>query len=100
LKVFPRVLSVLVTIACALAWRSYWALMAGILAGRLFLLVQGYVMHPFRPRISLRRWREIAAYSFWVWLTALVWTIHDRVGNLAIGRVVGPALLGVFMIGG
>ncbi len=100
LKVFPRLLSVVVTIACALAWRSYWALMAGILAGRLFLLAQGYVMHPFRPRISLRRWREIAAYSFWVWLTALVWTIHDRVGNLAIGRVVGPASLGVFMIGG
>ncbi len=100
LKVFPRLLSVLVTIACALAWRSYWALMAGIMAGRLSLLVQGYVMHPYRPRLSLAAWRDLASYSFWNWLIGVMWMVHDRVVNLSLGRILGPASLGVFLIGG
>lgn len=100
LRVAPRLLGVAVTITAALIWRSYWALMAGIMVGRVALLVQGYVMHPFRPRLGLGAWREIAGYSFWTWLIGLVGTVHDRGVNLAIGRVLGAAGVGIFMIGG
>ena len=43
-----------VTIALAFTWANYWALIAGILTGRMLQNFASYVMHPYRPRLSLR----------------------------------------------
>ena len=49
LQIVPRILSIGVTIAVALVWRSYWALIAGIAAGQVVRTLFSYRMHPWRP---------------------------------------------------
>ena len=67
LQVVPRLLSIVVGIGAALVWRSYWALVAAILAGALARSGFSYRMHPWRPRLGLHAWRYLIGFSAWSW---------------------------------
>ncbi len=86
------------TIACALAWQSYWALMAGIVLATASRIVMSYRMHPFRPHLRLTRWRELGRFSFWTWATAAVSLVWDRCDPFVLGPVFGPAKLGLYVL--
>lgn len=98
LRLFPRVLGVVVTIAMAVIWRSYWALVVGGLVNRLAGTAMTYTFHPHRPRLTLVMWRELAGFSIWVWVSALVGMARDRVEVFAIGRMLGTAAVGAFSV--
>jgi lipopolysaccharide exporter len=63
-----------VTIALAFAWKNYWALIAGMIAGRFVGLVMSYWAHPYRPRFSLAAAGELFHFSKWM----LVNNIHQQ----------------------
>ncbi len=86
------------TIGCALAWESYWALLAGICVSSVSRVAMSYWMHPFRPRLRLARWRELARFSFWTWLTAAASLVWDRCDPFALGPTFGPAKLGLYLL--
>jgi O-antigen/teichoic acid export membrane protein len=99
LYIFPRLAQVVVTIALALAWTNYWALVAGILIGRILQTIASYVMHSYRPRVSLAAWRDIMSFSFWSWLVNIARMIRDRGTTIIVGGMLGPSELGVFTVG-
>ena len=86
------------TIACALAWESYWALMAGIVVSNAARVAMSYHMHPFRPRLRLARWQELGRFSFWTWATAAVSLVWDRCDPFVLGPAFGPAKLGMYLL--
>jgi len=96
---FPRIAAVIVSVSFALVYRSYWALVLSILTNRALSLVLTYVVRPWLPRVTLRSWRRIFGFSFWVWGTATVAAVRDRIDALVIGRVLGPASVGIYAIG-
>ena len=98
--VLPRVLQVIATIAVAWFTRSYWALLAGIAVGRISQVATTYAMHPYRPRPSLRGWREVAGFSFWLWADSMGSLVWARTATFIVGPVFGSAGLGLFRIGG
>ena len=98
LNVAPRILGIVACVATAYAWRSYWALVAGILTARSSAVVCSYLMHSYRPRLSLRAWRQIVGFSFWSWMLAWVTLIKDRIDSFAIGRLLGAAQVGLYSI--
>lgn len=51
--------SFVVTVVLAWAFRNYWALLIGTLSSRVFGVALSYFMHPYRPRPSLARRREL-----------------------------------------
>jgi lipopolysaccharide exporter len=95
----PRVAAALTTIAFALIIGNYWALIAGLLMLRVLRLALSYWMHPYRPSITLLAWRRIIGFSFWTWITAVAIMIKDRTDAFVIGRVLGPAKVGVYAVG-
>jgi len=99
LQILPRLISVSVTIAAALMWRSYWALIAGILAGRALRTGFGYLMHGWRPRLTLAAWHGLIGFSMWSWAVSIVQLLRDRVDIFVVGRVMSPAAVGVYAIG-
>jgi O-antigen/teichoic acid export membrane protein len=98
LLVLPRIASILVTLACAMTWRSHWALVAGMLTGQTLRVGMTYVMHPFRPRLSLAAWGELASFSIWSWAVSLTVLVRDRIDSFAIGRIQGATAVGVFTV--
>jgi lipopolysaccharide exporter len=96
LLLLPRLAGIAATISLAFLMHSHWALVAGIVTTRLVGVPMGYIMHPYRPRLSLRAWRELAGVSFWTWAFAVSTMVRDRMDSVVIGRSLGPAQVGVY----
>lgn len=94
----PRLASMLVTIPLAYLLRSYWALIIGLLASRLTSLVASYLIHPFRPRLSLSKWRELISFSGWLQMLNILESIRLRLPDLALGRMHGAHSVAVYSI--
>ncbi|WP_338663921.1 oligosaccharide flippase family protein [Pararoseomonas sp. SCSIO 73927] len=99
LQFLPRVVGIAVTVLGAWLLASHWALVLGILVNRLGLVVASHLLHPYRPRLSLTAWRELAGVSGWSWANSLATVVRDRADSLVIGRVLGPARLGIYAAG-
>jgi O-antigen/teichoic acid export membrane protein len=98
LMLLPRLVQIPATLLGALVLQSYWALMIGVLAARVFGTVLTYVMHSYRPRLSLAMWRELLSLSLWTWVMSVAMAVRDRTPTFAIGRVLGTHELGVYTV--
>jgi lipopolysaccharide exporter len=98
LNLWPRLFQVVVTVALALALKSYWALLWGMLISKLSRTVMTYFLHPYRPSLRISEWRELAGFSFWTWATGLASLIWDRCDPFVLGPRLGAASLGLYLI--
>jgi O-antigen/teichoic acid export membrane protein len=99
MQLWSRVIGVIATITVATIWRSYWALVAGILVYRVVRLVQSYLMSAYRPRFRVRAWRQIIGFSLWTWAQTMLYQARDRSDGIVIGRLLGTGQVGVFSVG-
>jgi O-antigen/teichoic acid export membrane protein len=84
----------LVTLPLAFLLRNYWALLGGSLAATCIGVVLSYVLHPFRPRISLAGLSELMAFSKWLLLTHFVEFLYSKAANFVIGAWAGTSAIG------
>ena len=98
LRVSTKLSGFVVSIPVALVYRSYWALVAGTLTLKAGSTVMSYVLHPFRPRPTLTRARELFGFSSWFLLGNLVDYCRDRFSSVYLGRVFGPHVTGLFSV--
>lgn len=100
LRAVAKTAGFLVTISVAWIYRSYWALVAGIFAARSSSTVASYVLHRYRPWLTLIRARELLTFSFWLLIGNIVDYCRERFSDLYIGRVFGPRINGLFSVAG
>lgn len=98
LLLFPRLLQVAVTIPAALLLQGYWALLIGVAVSQLARTGMGYALHPFRPRLRLAGWRELAGFSFWTWASCVVGLAWEKGDLFIFGPAIGPAQLGLYLL--
>ena len=96
--IVPKIGAFVVTVGLAVLWRDYWALIAGMAAHYVVALVASFVMHPYRPRLSLARWRRIIGFSIWLLLNNIMGYINVRSDEFVIGRLMGTASVGMYAI--
>lgn len=94
-----RVIAFVVTLAAALAFRSYWALVIGSATGRITGVVLSYLMESFRPRFSLACTRELFSFSGWLLVNNVAGVVLTRLPHFVVGRVFGAQTLGSYTIG-
>jgi len=99
-RIVPRVAGVVITIAFAFAWQNYWALIVGTLSGKALRVVLSYVMHSYRPRLSLIAWREIMHFSKWIIVTGIATFANRKVGTLFVAKFLDATSVGIFSIAG
>lgn len=93
-----KLIGFIVCVVSAVIWRSYWALVAGIVASRVGGLALSYLMHPMRPCWSLMHWREMLSFSRATLVNAVLEFASNRTPHIFIGRTIGPAALGTYAI--
>lgn len=98
LHFFTKVAGFAVTIPLAFFFRSYWALVAGMVTGNVTSVVLSYALHPFRPRLSFSAAKELLNFSKWLILNNAVNFLRMRSPDFVIGRISGPASLGLFTV--
>jgi O-antigen/teichoic acid export membrane protein len=99
LAVWSKAGAFCVTILLALWRRDYWALAAGILAGKAIASALSYVIHSYRPRLSLRDVRRFLHFSVWLSVNNVITGIKSRLDTFVVGKFVGPSLLGAYSVG-
>jgi PST family polysaccharide transporter len=96
LTVGSKLVSFAVTLIVAVAYRSYWALVLGLLAGTLVSTILTYVLQSYRPRVSFARVSDIVSFSGWLSLTSVVTTVSMETDRLIVGRLLGVAEAGLY----
>jgi len=93
-----RALAAIITVSMALTLRSYWALPIGTAIGWAIGVILSYVMHPYRPQLSLRAGRAVMGFSAWIFLNNWLGFLRVRGASFVIGRIGGAAPLGIFEV--
>jgi lipopolysaccharide exporter len=96
--VFIKLASFFTTLIVAFVWRSYWALVAGIVMRSVMMLALSYAMHPYRPRFGLSRAGELFKFSKWLLVNEYLVYGAGNVDRLLIGRFLNAASLGVYSL--
>ena len=83
-----------------LAWQHFgvWSLVIGGLASMAVTIVALFIVTPFRPaaRFNAALTKELALYSFKVTSNDIVSYIRGQTPNFILGRLQGPAIVGLF----
>lgn len=98
LTLVAKIISVLVTLAVALIYQSYWSIVLGMLTMSLSSMILTYVLRPYRPRISFARFRDIFSFSGWMSLTTMITTLSMETDRLIVGRLLGIAEAGLYFM--
>ncbi|RJF90667.1 lipopolysaccharide biosynthesis protein [Sphingomonas cavernae] len=99
LNVSQKLIGVIVGVAVAVIYKSYWALVAGTIAGQLAQVIISYTVLPFLPRPTLKHARELWSFSAWLALSQAINTINWRFDQLLVGKFLGSAALGYYTVG-
>lgn len=95
-----RLIAFVVTVGSALLiWRSHWALIAGMVAQTLTRFAMTYLMHPFRPRLSMAAWRKLFAFSLWSWLSNLASLARSHGRTMVVASGLDSRQVGLFAVG-
>jgi O-antigen/teichoic acid export membrane protein len=75
-----------------------WALVFGVLAREISLVVGSYIAHPYRPRLSGDRQRMIELYRFgiWIFVSAILSYLSANLDDVVVGRVLDVTALGFY----
>lgn len=93
-----KLIAFAVTMTIALTFRNYWALIAGMVTSRVMGVLLSYALHPYRPRFSLARRRDLFHFSKWLFINNLVVFTNTRAADFIVGKAAGPHALGLFSI--
>ena len=99
LNVSQKLIGVLVGIAVAVIWKSYWAIVAGTIAGQVAQVIISYTVLPFRPKLGFKHAKELWSFSIWLTLGQVISTINLRFDQLLIGKFLGNVNLGYYTVG-
>ena len=89
-----RLVTFAASMAAAFALRSYWALVIGMVTGRVVGAMLSYVMEPYRPRLSLARAHELFSFSGRLLANNVAGVVLNRMPHFVVGRVFGAQALG------
>ncbi len=93
-----KLASFVVVVPLAVAFRNYWALVIGVITGRLAGVVLSYLLQPYRPRMSLAARHELFDFSKWLMLNNITQFLLQRAPDIIIGKISGPGGLGLFNV--
>lgn len=98
LKVSQKLVSFTVTLIAAFALRNYWALVLGVLSGRIAGVVLGYALHPYRPTFSLQGWRGMMRFSVWILVNNIVLYGGNQTDKVVVQRSFNAHTVGILRI--
>lgn len=98
LEVITKIFSFCVTIASAFWLKNYWALVIGMYSNAFARVLLSYIMHSYRPSLSLVQAAELFQFSKWLLLNNLLIFFNHKVTDLIIGHKTNTTQLGYYSV--
>jgi lipopolysaccharide exporter len=99
LQVSQKLVVLVTSVAIAVIYHSYWALIGGIVLGQFAGVLVSYTVLPFRPSFSIAHARELFSFSIWLTLCEAINTINWNFDQLLVGKFIGKTALGYYTVG-
>ncbi len=96
--VAAKLCSFVATVPLAFLFRTYLALALGMVVTAAARVVLSYTMHPYRPTLTLSRWRETLSFSVWLLFANILGSLYRRADTFLISKLAGAVPLGVYSI--
>jgi O-antigen/teichoic acid export membrane protein len=96
---YSKMINLVVVVTAAWLLRNYLALVIGLVSGSLITVLLSYVMHPYRPRLSLSHARELWGFSNWLLVSRIGSFASRKADQFMVGGAVGATALGSYHVG-
>ncbi|KRB98958.1 hypothetical protein ASE11_11595 [Hydrogenophaga sp. Root209] len=97
-QLLPKLVSFFSTLGLAFWLKNYWALVFGSLIWKLLVLINGYLLHDFRPRFTFSEWRHLFRFSKWLMINNVFYFLNNRSPEMIVGKILSPQAAGFFAI--
>lgn len=97
--ILNRVAGVTVSLIVVIVFRSYWAIICGLLAGGFVQLALSYAMRPYRPRLSLSAFSKVFGFSGWLAGVSFMAALNNKLDVPVLTRLAGAPGAGVYFLG-
>ena len=98
MRLSVRLTAFAVTLGAAFLLQSYWALVIGSVFHAICHALATYVAHPFRPRFSFSRRREMLGMSLWMFLANAAQTVQTEMERFFVGRLGSMSVVGLYSV--
>jgi lipopolysaccharide exporter len=90
----------IVAISATFVLKSAWALVFGLLAGNLARLVMSYVVHSYRPRISIdyEKAKNLFEFGKWILGSNVIVYFLTQGDSVFVGKIMGVTMLGFYQM--
>lgn len=95
---YAKITSFVVTLVAAAVLRNYWALVIGTIVGQSSRTFFSYVLHPYRPKLSVSEFADIWSFSLWSFCRSIGSYLILQVDLIAIGGVYGTTAMGRYTV--
>ncbi|MEL7491172.1 MAG: lipopolysaccharide biosynthesis protein [Pseudomonadota bacterium] len=94
-----KLAGVAVSITIALIFRTYWAIILGLLTGGLVQLILSYALRPYRPRFTFASFNKMFGFSSWLAGVSFMAALNNKLNALIVARFASPTDAGNFYMG-
>lgn len=94
-----KFVGVAVSIIVAVVFRSYWAIILGMVSGAAVQLALSYAMRPSLPRATFASLRKVLGFSGWLTGVSFMAALNNKLDAFVLARVVGNTDTGHYYVG-
>lgn len=100
MEVFGKAVAFVAAVSTVLAGGGYWALVVNFATAGSVGAIASYVIAPYRPSLSLRRFNDFASFVGWFSLAQFVSALNWQSDRLLLGAYVDKPTLGRYAVSG
>lgn len=97
--ILNRIAGVAVSLTVAILFRSYWAIILGMLASAVVHLALSYALRPNLPRFTLKSAGKMLGFSGWLAGVSFMAALNNKLDVPILSRLAGPGGSGVYYMG-
>jgi lipopolysaccharide exporter len=97
-QLYVKLLNLAVLVGAAFLLRNYLAIVLGMVCGSIIGVAVSYAMHPYRPRFSTARIRELWSFSNWLLVSRVGTFLGRRADEFILARAAGALALGQYHV--
>lgn len=94
-----KLAGVAVSIAIAVIYRSYWAMILGLAVNGFVQMLLSYLMRPHRPRVTFASFRKVFGFSGWLTGVGVMSALNNKLDALILARATGVGGAGHYFMG-
>lgn len=98
INVYTRLAGFVVTLTMVLYYRNYWGLVYGNVASACLEFIISYLMHPYRPRFSLKNISAYVQFSYSIIPIRIARFINQKIDSIVVGGIASASQLGFYNI--